>query len=91
MSWIEVLRAQLLKTQSIEMWSYTSTFPCTSVVCRWTAVPSALPFTHILFYLNAIQNNQLKLQGKARLGKLKWVHLQSTELISSSPSHYHQQ
>jgi hypothetical protein len=59
-------------------------------VC-WTAVPLALPFTHIPFHLIAIQHKQLKLQGKAKLGKLKWVHLQSKELLSSSPSHYNQQ
>jgi len=73
------------------MWSYTSTFPCASVVCRWTTLPLALPLTHIPFHLNAIQKKELKLQGKAKLGKLKWVHLQPTELLSSSPSHYQQQ
>jgi len=51
----------------------------------------ALPLTHIPFHLNAIQNKEFKLQGKGRLGKLKWVHLQSTQLLSSSPSHYQQQ
>jgi hypothetical protein len=70
----KILWVELLRLKSIEMCSYTSTFPCACMVCRWTAVPSASPVTHIPFHLNAIQNKELKLQRKARLGKLKWVH-----------------
>ena len=64
MSWIGVLRAELLKTQIYWDVELYLTFPCASMLCRRTAVPLALPFTHIPFHLITIQQKQLQLQGK---------------------------